>query len=211
MYGFCRIYGLGCKRLKIKALCLFLVAAMLISVSAYADIYGAINKNQVNIREEASAKSDIIFRLDKGDEIKILDYDDDWCHIYYEPTKKSGYVMTEFVDADISTEKVELADYNPDNQSKYEDSLFNFISRYNAAVEISQKNRIVDKTETLMLYDFSYDNTVASAECITDNLVIHVDFGERGQLIGFRLNIPSEISEFSTSVKYDSFGHSRSF
>ena len=173
--------------------------------SASADIYGTINRNQVNIREEKSTKSDRLFQLDKGDDVEILVYDDDWCKIYFAPKKKSGYVMTKFLDADISTEKVPLSAYNQEYQDRYEGSLFDFVGRYNAAVNVALESNVVETTESIMLYDFTFDTSNASAEYITNNFTIHVDFGEMGQLIGFRLNIPYATSQFSTSLTDDCF------
>lgn len=56
----------------------------------------AANGKPVRMRDEATKAGNVIFTIDCGELVEVLDQVDDWYHIKYR--NKTGYMMREFIE-----------------------------------------------------------------------------------------------------------------
>jgi uncharacterized protein YraI len=72
-------------------------------------------KSPVNIREEATVKSDILGVLNEGDEVECVDFDNGWCEL----AGGDGYVSAAYLDFDGGDD--DDADDDDDDDHDYDD------------------------------------------------------------------------------------------
>jgi hypothetical protein len=71
-------------------------------------------KSPVNIREEATVKSDILGVLNEGDEVECVDFDNGWCEL----AGGDGYVSAAYLDFDHDEDDEE---YDDDHDHDHDD------------------------------------------------------------------------------------------